>query len=100
MDRARVYRGLRIAWSVGCGVGCVLLIVLWIRSYSSMDVVLTTTTPGHVASVVSLKGKVGVSGVARKSPAFDRWEIVVSPSEKCSKRRCYGRSTFFCSRHK
>src|SRR5262245_50076384 len=27
------FRKLRIAWSVGCGVLCVLLIVMWVRSY-------------------------------------------------------------------
>src|SRR4051812_46809034 len=27
------YRKLRIAWSVGWGVACVLLIVLWVRSF-------------------------------------------------------------------
>ena len=27
------YRKLRIAWSVGCGIACVLLIALWVRSY-------------------------------------------------------------------
>ena len=32
------YRKLRIAWSVGCGIACVLLIALWIRSYWSLDV--------------------------------------------------------------
>ncbi len=26
------FRKLRIAWSVGCGIACVLLIVLWVRS--------------------------------------------------------------------
>ena len=28
------YRKLRIAWSIGCGMLCLLLIVLWVRSYS------------------------------------------------------------------
>jgi hypothetical protein len=28
------FRKLRIAWSVGCGIACVLLIALWVRSYS------------------------------------------------------------------
>jgi hypothetical protein len=28
------FRKLRIAWSVGWGIACVLLIVLWVRSYS------------------------------------------------------------------
>jgi hypothetical protein len=27
------YRKLRIVWSVGCGILCLLLIVLWMRSY-------------------------------------------------------------------
>src|SRR5689334_2253638 len=27
------FRKLRIAWSVACGVACVLLIALWVRSY-------------------------------------------------------------------
>src|SRR5262245_57793790 len=33
MDRPRLIRGLRIAWSVVWGILCVLLIVLWMRSY-------------------------------------------------------------------
>ncbi len=32
------FRKLRIAWSVGCGVLCLLLIVLWVRSYWRLDV--------------------------------------------------------------
>jgi hypothetical protein len=33
------FRKLRIAWSVFCGIACVLLIVLWVRSYSRFDIV-------------------------------------------------------------
>jgi hypothetical protein len=33
MERAKVIRGLRIAWSVWWGILCVLLVVLWIDSY-------------------------------------------------------------------
>ena len=33
MDRPRLIRGLRIAWSVWWGILCVLLVVLWVRSY-------------------------------------------------------------------
>jgi hypothetical protein len=29
------FRKLRIAWSAGCGVACVLLVVLWVRSYKN-----------------------------------------------------------------
>jgi hypothetical protein len=31
------FRKLRIALSVACGIACVLLIVLWVRSYSKVD---------------------------------------------------------------
>jgi hypothetical protein len=34
------YRNLRIAWSVGCGIACVLLIVLWVRSYWWVDTII------------------------------------------------------------
>jgi hypothetical protein len=31
------YRKLRIAWSIGWGVACLLLVVLWVRSYWTID---------------------------------------------------------------
>jgi len=31
------FRKLRIAWSVMCGIACVLSIALWVRSYYSFD---------------------------------------------------------------
>src|SRR4051812_8535344 len=31
------FRKLRIAWSGGCGIACVLLIALWVRSFNSVD---------------------------------------------------------------
>jgi hypothetical protein len=37
MDRPRLIRGLRIAWSVWWGILCVLLVVLWVRSYWWVD---------------------------------------------------------------
>jgi len=37
MDRPRLIRGLRIAWSVWWGILCVLLVVLWVRSYWRTD---------------------------------------------------------------
>ena len=32
------FRKLRIAWSVVWGIACVLLIVLWVRSYWQVDI--------------------------------------------------------------
>ena len=40
------FRKLRIAWSVACGIACVLLIVLWVRSYWSCDQVLLRALQG------------------------------------------------------
>jgi hypothetical protein len=34
---AMKYRKLRIAFSVTCGIACVLLVVLWVRSYRFQD---------------------------------------------------------------
>ena len=35
----RFLKYLRITWTVFCGIACVLLIVLWVRSYHHVDVV-------------------------------------------------------------
>jgi hypothetical protein len=35
------FRKLRIAWSVACGIACVLPIALWVRSYSGSSKPLT-----------------------------------------------------------
>jgi hypothetical protein len=34
------YRKLRFAWSAVCGIFCLLLILLWMRSYSYIDTVI------------------------------------------------------------
>ena len=40
-------RYLRIAFSVMCGIACVLLIALWVRSYWWADTVGLAATPFH-----------------------------------------------------
>jgi hypothetical protein len=42
------YRKLRIAWSVGWGVLCLLLVALWVRSYWWRD---TYSGPSHNSGV-------------------------------------------------
>ena len=39
MERAKIVRGLRIAWSVVFGILCVLLIAFWVRSYLRWDTI-------------------------------------------------------------
>jgi hypothetical protein len=59
MDRPRLIRGLRIAWSVWWGILCVLLVVLWIISRSR-----SSGIEGHVGkqtfSVVSSLGQINI----------------------------------------
>jgi hypothetical protein len=47
------YRKLRIAWSVGCGILCLLLIGLWVRSYWRADVVVGPLFSGQAFSISS-----------------------------------------------
>jgi hypothetical protein len=51
------YHKLRIAWSVGCGIACVLLIVLWARSYSILDDVSLGIKNGPGYKFISFKGE-------------------------------------------
>ena len=50
MTRPRLIRGLRIAWNVVFGILCLLLIVLWVRSYWRYDL-LSLPGPHRIASM-------------------------------------------------
>ena len=54
------FRKLRIAWSVACGIACVLLVVLWVRSRGTIDTVAAGYWPGRRVLVESHLGKVYV----------------------------------------
>jgi hypothetical protein len=49
-------RKLRIAWSVACVIACVLLIALWVRSYSWVDE-LEGSIVGRGVAALSAQGK-------------------------------------------
>src|SRR5688500_18594160 len=52
MDRPRIVRLLRIAFSVVCGIVCLLLIALWVRSLHERDL----ASCGNV-TIASTKGR-------------------------------------------
>jgi hypothetical protein len=56
-------RKLRIAWSVACGVLCLLLIVLWVRRYvaDSYKVVRNPSPAQSGYMVSSIRGKLTIS---------------------------------------
>jgi hypothetical protein len=51
------FRKLRIAWSVGWGILCLLLIALWVRSYWYLDEFTELISRNHAVSFMSVKGK-------------------------------------------
>ena len=72
------FRKLRIAWSVVCGVACVLLIVWWVRSYWRLDVIVwngnsSSTTVRADAGLVTISQ----SNFGGTLSGDDRWELIV-----------------------
>jgi hypothetical protein len=55
------YRKLRIAWSVGCGILCLLLIALWVRSLGWRDMVRWQPNGEVILRCASLQGTMQLS---------------------------------------
>jgi hypothetical protein len=70
------FRKLRIVWSVFCGIACVLLIVLWVRSYWWVDIVNARLADTRSLQAISCYGKFAVI-VAHYS---GYWHYECSPS--------------------
>ena len=78
-------RNLRIAWSVTCGVACVLLIALWVRSYAIRDGVWWPETVIG-AEVNSLSGHFVLMIVNREQfggglPPFRTFHDKINPAQ-------------------
>ena len=68
------YRKLRIAWSVGCGIAAVLLVVLSVRSsYSKADIIIL-----HVLSTqVRIDSRIGFFAIQISKPTLSpKWQVV------------------------
>jgi hypothetical protein len=77
------YRKLRIAWSVVCGVLCLLLIVLWVRSFSYHDIAALRITPQRSCTIDSVRGAL----IAVEIPVPMAWELfsrTIGPNELAS----------------
>jgi hypothetical protein len=57
MARSRIVRLLRIAVSAMFGILCLLLIALWVRSYSHYDMTLAPLGPKRLLQVISCHGQ-------------------------------------------
>jgi len=50
------FRKLRIAWSVAWGISCVLLVVLWVRSYRNQESCYMDIPPQQIVGATSTCG--------------------------------------------
>jgi hypothetical protein len=58
MDRPRIIRLLRIAFSAACGIVCLLLIALWVRSYWHEDTINGSFSNNAGFSCVAMGGRI------------------------------------------
>jgi hypothetical protein len=72
------FRKLRIAWSVLCGIACVLLIVLWVRSYWRHDILLL----GEGRALASCLGTVHTCVVSIGPALEHQWVLTGSQLRK------------------
>jgi hypothetical protein len=70
------FRKLRITWSIVCGLACVLLIVLWVRSYKTCDIFCLRLGGPHNQWIQSLDGELMYDPSANLSQSeFFKWII-------------------------
>ena len=83
MQREKVVRLLRIAWSVWWGILCLLLIALWVRSFGTWDRCFRTgknhgmqlnSMVGHVVLIVAERPKEYIPFFIAHVPTEDRFE--------------------------
>jgi hypothetical protein len=60
MDRLRIPRQLRIAFSVVCVIVCLMLIVLWLRSYWRLEI-LEKQIGLRAVQISSVKGRIAIA---------------------------------------
>jgi|tagenome__1003787_1003787.scaffolds.fasta_scaffold20711833_1 hypothetical protein len=74
------FRKLRIAWSVFWGLACVLLIVLWVRSYWWGDVFTFPQSSQGALGIGSINARIMFG--ATNDDTFPLWEWLVEPNRQ------------------
>src|ERR1700742_121832 len=82
------YRKLRIAWSAFCGILCLLLIVLWARSYRQVNNVNVRLGNARILTFYSGLGSlaISVSGPGLWPPGGSSFQVVTQPAARIKKR--------------
>jgi hypothetical protein len=79
---AMKYRKLRIAWSVGCGIICLLLIALWVRSYWWVDGFSAPLTSKYYFGAASSPGCIGFAFHPVWKSSDRDWHFDSVPTER------------------
>jgi ABC-type maltose transport system permease subunit len=72
------FRKLRIVWSIGCGIICLLLIVLWVRSYWLEDIFIAQQSSQSYAGIDSSNARIIVGTTSEVG--LPLWAWVVEPN--------------------
>jgi hypothetical protein len=75
------FRKLRIAFSVAWGVACVLMVVLWVRSYRWIDEAAGPTPDGHAIILSSGHGGLEFGRQPDTTGDWPNWTVVHTPAE-------------------
>lgn len=70
LRKLEILRCLRIAFSAVCGVLCLLLIALWVRSYFMSDYGILDVSRRYRIQVVSFYGRFGVCPMVAPNPTL------------------------------
>jgi hypothetical protein len=79
MDRPRILRLLRIAFSAVCGIVCVLLIVFWVRSYTSVENLYMHALGSNVVNFSFGLGQLAVL-LSPPQPQTPNWRFYSQPA--------------------
>ncbi len=72
------FRKLRITWTVFCGIACVLLIALWVRSYDTKDMIAGHTSQTRGICAYSVEGWLDVSATTVRDTSRNYgWHVTI-----------------------
>jgi hypothetical protein len=66
---------LRIAFSVVCGIACLLLVALWVRSYSYWDQLYNPVSDKHLICIESASGRASLDLTESSPGSFWIWHV-------------------------
>ena len=72
------HRNLRIAWSVACGIACIVLIALWVRTTYSCETIFGPVTSSSSLVITSRQGGLGIGLTKSAAP---KWAYSANPPE-------------------